>query len=220
MNIHYTENNLKFSIDSIKKDPKNNYFILGGWAFDSEYNDLAQEVYIRVDHKFYKASYGCERQDVAVYYNKPEYKNCGFFAYVILKNAINKISIYIKSKNNEIYNNKKQSITYDNRTSFPVKIGMNCISNNSIYLRSNGDLVCWCDFGVGKVLQHFNNEIDYAKDVYLGEVYNYIRKKLYDNTMPFPEFCKQCLMLQVNTNISLYYYDKKIINTFNKTLIF
>lgn len=96
----------------------------------------------------------------------------------------------------------------------PPKVAMDCISNNSIYLRSNGDLVCWCDAGVGKTLRSFDENLDYGKDVYLGPVYNFIRKKLYANEMPFPDFCKRCLMLKDNAEISSHYLDNKIIQIF------
>jgi hypothetical protein len=75
---------------------------------------------------------------------------------------------------------------------------MNCTVNHSVFLRSNGTLACWCDYGSLKTLQEFDPCLDYAQDVYLGKVYGYIRDQLASGTMPFPSYCSKCLVLLPN----------------------
>ena len=75
---------------------------------------------------------------------------------------------------------------------------MNCTVYHSIFLRSNGSLACWCDYGSLKTLQEFDPCLDYAKDVYLGKVYGYIREQLAAGTMPFPDYCSKCMVLLPN----------------------
>jgi len=75
---------------------------------------------------------------------------------------------------------------------------MNCTVNHSIFLRSNGSLACWCDYGSLKTLQEFDPCLDYAKDVYLGKVYGYIREQLAAGVMPFPSYCSKCMVLLPN----------------------
>jgi len=73
---------------------------------------------------------------------------------------------------------------------------MNCTVNHSLFLRSNGSLACWCDYGSLKTLQAFDPSLDYAEDVYLGKVYGHIRERLAADTMPFPTYCSKCMVLQ------------------------
>ena len=72
---------------------------------------------------------------------------------------------------------------------------MDCNVNHSIFLRSNGSLACWCDYGSLKTLQEFDPCLDYAQDVYLGKVYGFIRERLASDVMPFPSFCSKCMVL-------------------------
>lgn len=72
---------------------------------------------------------------------------------------------------------------------------MNCTVNHSLFLRSNGSLACWCDYGSLKTLQAFDPSLDYAEDVYLGKVYGDIRERLAAGTMPFPPYCAKCMVL-------------------------
>jgi hypothetical protein len=72
---------------------------------------------------------------------------------------------------------------------------MNCTVNHSLFLRSNGSLACWCDYGSLKTLQEFDPCLDYAEDVYLGKVYGYIREQLAADVMPFPSYCSKCMVL-------------------------
>lgn len=90
---------------------------------------------------------------------------------------------------------------------------MDCTVNHSIFLRSNGSLACWCDYGSLKTLQEFDPSLDYAEDVYLGKVYGYIREQLAAGTMPFPSYCSKCMMLQPNLPFSDGYKKARYIDT-------
>jgi hypothetical protein len=91
---------------------------------------------------------------------------------------------------------------------------MDCTVNHSIFLRSNGSLACWCDYGSLKTLQEFDPSLDYAEDVYLGKVYGYIREQLAKGTMPFPDYCSKCMMLQPNLAFNPNYRRDRYIDTF------
>ena len=91
---------------------------------------------------------------------------------------------------------------------------MDCTVNHSIFLRSNGSLACWCDYGSLKTLQEFDPSLDYAEDVYLGKVYGFIREQLAAGTMPFPSFCSKCMMLQPSLPFSDGYVRSRYIDTF------
>src|SRR5229473_1702276 len=91
---------------------------------------------------------------------------------------------------------------------------MDCNVNHSIFLRSNGSLACWCDYGSLKTLQEFDPTIDYAEDVYLGKVYGYIREQLAKGTMPFPDYCSKCMVLQINSPFVSTYPRDRYIDTF------
>ncbi len=91
---------------------------------------------------------------------------------------------------------------------------MDCNVNHSIFLRSNGSLACWCDYGSLKTIQEFDPAIDYAEDVYLGKVYGYIREQLAKGTMPFPDYCSKCMVLQINSPFITTYPRDRYIDTF------
>src|SRR6266851_1169351 len=91
---------------------------------------------------------------------------------------------------------------------------MNCTVNHSIFLRSNGSLACWCDYGSLKTLQEFDPSLDYAKDVYLGKVYDYIREQLAAGIMPFPSYCSKCMVLLPNAPLSKTNKRNPYIDTF------
>lgn len=63
---------------------------------------------------------------------------------------------------------------------------MNCNSSHSLFLRSNGCLACWDDYGSLLTLLPFDPSLGYARDVYLGPVFKTIRAKLRSGKMPFP----------------------------------
>jgi hypothetical protein len=92
---------------------------------------------------------------------------------------------------------------------------MFCPSSHSIFLRSNGTLVCWDDYGSLREIQEFDPSIDYAKDVYLGLVYRNIRRNLRDGVMPFPDHCAKCHCLEAGFNVDTEHYTRaKAIETF------
>jgi len=92
---------------------------------------------------------------------------------------------------------------------------MNCNSNHSIFLRSNGTLACWDDGGSSKELQAFDEKLDYAKDVFLGSIYESIRTKLSSGDMPFPQHCSQCFCLMTHMPMDDGFYAKnRHIETF------
>jgi wyosine [tRNA(Phe)-imidazoG37] synthetase (radical SAM superfamily) len=72
---------------------------------------------------------------------------------------------------------------------------MDCITNGGMFLRSNGDLVCWDDAGYDVVLQRYDAALDYSRDVYLGPVYNAVRRDLSHDTMPQTHACRSCAMM-------------------------
>jgi wyosine [tRNA(Phe)-imidazoG37] synthetase (radical SAM superfamily) len=91
---------------------------------------------------------------------------------------------------------------------------VDCVANHSIFLRSNGNVVCWCDYGSQKVLQPYSASIDYAKDVYLGPVFSYIRENLGADRQPFPSFCSKCLVLAPEYEYNDYYRQERLVDTF------
>lgn len=91
---------------------------------------------------------------------------------------------------------------------------MNCNSAHSLFLRSNGDLVCWDDRGSFLTLLAFDPSVDYAADVYLGPLYNGIRDKLRAGQMPFPEHCSGCFCLMHHLRLGHEYEERKLVETF------
>lgn len=72
---------------------------------------------------------------------------------------------------------------------------MDCIMNAGIFLRANGNFVCWDDAGCNTVVKPYNATLDAAHDIYLGEPYARIRDKLAAGIMPFPDVCTKCIAL-------------------------
>jgi hypothetical protein len=83
-----------------------------------------------------------------------------------------------------------------------------------LFLRSNGTLACWDDFGSLLTLQPFDPSLDYAADVYLGPVFGAIRDRLRRGQMPFPEHCSRCYCLRHDAAFDERYVDQRIIETF------
>jgi len=88
---------------------------------------------------------------------------------------------------------------------------MDCNSNHSIFLRANGSLACWDDYGSLLTLQAFESVLDYGQDVYLGRTFDHIRNKLSQNEMPFPEFCTQCYCLAKHLEYNSSFSENKEI---------
>ncbi|MCV2887780.1 hypothetical protein OE747_05485 [Ruegeria sp. XHP0148] len=72
---------------------------------------------------------------------------------------------------------------------------MDCHSNHSVFLRSDGSLACWDDAGSRLTLSAFDPDKDYSRDVVFGPVFKEIRSKLAREEMPFPDYCGDCLIL-------------------------
>lgn len=92
---------------------------------------------------------------------------------------------------------------------------MDCPSNHSIFLRSNGSLVCWCDYGSLLTLQPFEETLNYGRDVYLGRVFQEIRTNLQKSIMPFPDYCTKCQGLANHVPYNASHGERKEILTFN-----
>jgi len=75
-------------------------------------------------------------------------------------------------------------------------------------------LACWCDAGSKLTLQAFDPNINYSKDVVFGEVFSEIRGNLKKGEMPFPDFCKDCLVLASGACFNQQWEEKKEIHIF------
>lgn len=98
--------------------------------------------------------------------------------------------------------------------SYPTRDTLACPSVHSLYLRATGTLVCWDDAGNDTVLQAFDRSVHYGRDVYLGPVFDRIRRALWEGRMPFPEVCQQCLVLRSRTPHSSYHRDRAVVEIF------
>ncbi len=86
---------------------------------------------------------------------------------------------------------------------------MHCPSVDSVFLRANGNIVCWDDAGSDLVLHGYNADTNgpYPHwDTYPGEL---IARKLNDQSLPFPEICPGCFCLSLGNSSG---YNRKIIN--------
>ena len=72
---------------------------------------------------------------------------------------------------------------------------MQCPSADSLFLRANGDFVCWDDAGSDKVLQQYDPEKDSPCIISGDGPCVLIAKKLAGNILPFPETCPGCYCL-------------------------
>jgi pyruvate-formate lyase-activating enzyme len=100
------------------------------------------------------------------------------------------------------------------RASYPTRSTLACVSVHSLYLRATGTLVCWDDAGNDTVLQAFDPEVHYGRDVYLGPVFDRIRESLSAGRMPFPEVCAQCLVLRSGVAHSSFHRDQRVVEIF------
>lgn len=74
---------------------------------------------------------------------------------------------------------------------------MNCPSVDSLFLRANGDFVCWDDAGSDKVLQSFDSNSDVCTVFTDSGPLSTIYENLCENTFPFPEICTSCYCLSM-----------------------
>jgi hypothetical protein len=74
---------------------------------------------------------------------------------------------------------------------------MQCPGADSLFLRANGNFVCWDDAGSDKVLQPYDIEKDMSRIFSDGGPCALIAKKLAGNILPFPETCPGCYCLSL-----------------------
>ena len=72
---------------------------------------------------------------------------------------------------------------------------MQCPSADSLFLRANGNFVCWDDAGSDKVLQQYDPRKDMSRIVSAGGPCEFIAEKLAGDSLPFPETCPGCYCL-------------------------
>ncbi|MEN8209845.1 MAG: radical SAM protein [Candidatus Fermentibacteria bacterium] len=72
---------------------------------------------------------------------------------------------------------------------------MQCPSVDSLFLRANGNFVCWDDAGSDKILQQYDPLKDMSCIVSPGGPCTLIARKLSGNSLPFPETCPGCYCL-------------------------
>ena len=96
----------------------------------------------------------------------------------------------------------------------PRRETFSCPTVASIYLRATGSLVCWDDAGNDMVLQPFSPDAHYGRDVWLGEPYEAVRRKLWQGRMPFPWVCQRCLVLQARAPHSSEAADRRFLDVF------
>lgn len=85
---------------------------------------------------------------------------------------------------------------------------MICPSVNSLFLRANGSLSCWDDYGSRKEILKFDESKNYADEVYLGKHFSEIRNKIKNNELPFPDYCKKCRCMDLGIP---YHFNHKVI---------
>ncbi len=72
---------------------------------------------------------------------------------------------------------------------------MQCPGADSLFLRANGNFVCWDDAGSDKILQPYDPLKSMSRIFLDGGPCSLISKKLAGNTLPFPETCPGCYCL-------------------------
>lgn len=74
---------------------------------------------------------------------------------------------------------------------------MNCEILHSLCIRSNGSISCDDDYGQAITLGEINNSPDWdILKVFSNKQYRHLEYSLANQTMPWPEFCKHCALLQ------------------------
>ncbi|WP_406651272.1 4Fe-4S cluster-binding domain-containing protein (plasmid) [Aliisedimentitalea scapharcae] len=91
---------------------------------------------------------------------------------------------------------------------------MDCHSNHSVFLRANGSLACWCDAGSKLTLKAYDPTVNYSKDVVFGPVFSGLRGKLQKGEMPFPDYCRDCMVLASGACFNRQWEEKKEIHIF------
>ena len=86
---------------------------------------------------------------------------------------------------------------------------MDCHSNHSVFLRADGSLACWDDAGSRLTLKRFDPSVDMSRDIVFGSVFGEIREKLHKSEMPFPDYCKDCMILASGACFNPSWAEKK-----------
>lgn len=89
---------------------------------------------------------------------------------------------------------------------------MYCPSIDNVFIRADGCLSCWCDYGSTIKLVPYNEAKDYAKDVYWGPEFGKIRTAIQKQEIPFPAFCTKCISLQM---VRKYSFNPMVIRLLN-----
>lgn len=90
-----------------------------GWAFDPKSNSLASSVYLSVGGKIYTTEYGIARDDVAKYFNNPNFLKSGYKARIkrsALGSGNKRIEIIVVSADKATY--------FQNPTDKPLSVNL------------------------------------------------------------------------------------------------
>ena len=117
--VHYSLDTIQDTIPDKKKPfiiarKFNHAITVQGWAMGI--NGEIQEVLVRVGGKDYRASYGTERKDVALYYKNPDYLYSGFHVNIPISNmepGFYAVSLKILLKNRFYYHYPSKRIWVD-----------------------------------------------------------------------------------------------------------
>jgi len=81
---------------------------------------------------------------------------------------------------------------------------MYCSMCNSIYMKANGEMPCQCSTGESIILHKLDidavKNIDFARDIFFGKKYTFIRNSFRNNRLPFPDHCARCSWLRWGSN--------------------
>ncbi|MCD4848774.1 MAG: radical SAM protein [Candidatus Aegiribacteria sp.] len=72
---------------------------------------------------------------------------------------------------------------------------MQCPGADSLFLRANGNFVCWDDAGSDKILQQYDSDMDMSRILSDSGPCALISKKLAGNILPFSDTCPGCYCL-------------------------
>lgn len=91
---------------------------------------------------------------------------------------------------------------------------MNCEILNTLYLKSNGEILCNDDFGEKIFLGAVEEEVAWdISNIFNGEKYAHIRDSLKNNRVPWDGVCQNCAFIRYNEKYSDL-LSKKIITKF------
>ena len=74
---------------------------------------------------------------------------------------------------------------------------MNCNILHTLYIRADGSIPCDDDYGQGRILGEISFKSDWSiENIFLNDQYRHITNALINQTMPWPDLCSQCALLQ------------------------